>query len=73
MVDSDSGEERLARIEHMLEQLQNESAAFQSTTIALFDAVTTAARSKRTIATPGVRSATRRFVVLHGKKGLARS
>jgi hypothetical protein len=48
MVESNNGEERLARIEHMLEQLQKESAAFQSATIALFDAVIKAMPSRGT-------------------------
>ena len=73
MVENNNGEERLARIEHTLEQLRKESAAFQSTTIGLFDAVIRAARSKRTTATPRAQPATRAFVVLHGKNRRARS
>jgi hypothetical protein len=73
MVASNTGDERLARIEHTLEQLRKESAAFQSTTIALFDAVIRAARSKRTIATPRAQPATPDVVVLHGKNWRARS
>jgi hypothetical protein len=66
MVESNNGEERLARIEHTLAQLRKESAAFQRTTIELFDAVTRAARSKGNGPTPGAEP-TPEVVVLHRK------